>query len=126
MGFYHMETKVAYNVLMKRIAQNERNLSTGQSCCSCFPRSAIEGIMRRHEYYQNMRQIVSLRLSSSGPKEKLNLPDSVLQKAKRDDKLRSNRSSDYYYSNAYLMSGGGGCGGGWYAVDTNIGGGGAR
>ena len=127
MGFYHMETKEAHNVLSKRIDrmidQNEKMLSLlNGHCCSCLLRSQIDGIKGQLESHQNMRQIVSLRLSSSGPKQKLTLPDTVLQKAKSYDLmglLRQNRRDDYYYSNAYLMSGGGGCGGGWYAIDDD-------
>lgn len=127
MGFYHMETKEAYNVLLKRIDrkidQNEKMLMfVNGHCCSCFLTSYISGIKQNLEAHQNMREIVSLRLSSSGPKGKVKLPNSVLSLAQRYDANRYNRNDDsYYYSNPYLMGGGGGCGGGWYAIDDNVG-----
>ena len=123
MGFYHMDTKEGYNVLLKRI--DKRLLVTREAyswytacICSFLCKNARDQAIKDYNSCKSIREIVSLRLLSAGPNVQLDIPDELLEKAKMDGDVKTNNISA---NSAYLIGGGGGCGGSVY-VDGGGGG----
>ena len=143
MGFYHMDTKEGYEVLLKRINQRISNLDDkitqtkgGIACCCILlvlmnamwnELKLLEKLKKDRELCQTTRRIVTLRLASYGPKAQLDIPDDLMEQSKRAFGLSNNSSStnsisnnaSYFYDHKYPMTGGGGCGGGAYVYDPN-------
>ena len=111
-----MNTKEAYNVLLSRIDERLVKFRYQYNCWYKYYLCGMLGILCKYEKdslrmkieeCESIREIVSLRLSSSGPNAELNIPDDLLKKAKKGS---TSTSKNDVSSDAYLCSGGGGCG----------------
>ncbi len=127
LGYYSLETRAGYRLLIKRVEKKRRQLQNEHCCLGCFLTLTIVGIIcvlteKKHwkEKEQECTDLITLleaRLNSSGPSTELNLPAEVearLKEARRKDNERNgnNNTADvggacgsYYYTPAYVEGG---------------------
>ena len=112
-GYYHMDTREAYQALLSRIDNRLVELRNEYECWyKCFLcgmlgilcKDTKDSLNMKIEECESIREILKLRLSSSGPTAELNISDDLLKKAKK-----GTNNSDLY-SGPYFLSCGGGCG----------------
>ena len=127
-GYYHMDTKEAFIALSNRLDTKleglKKEYDIWYKCFLCgmlgiLCKDARDKVIRDIEACESIREIVSLRLSSSGPRAQLDIPDELSEKAKKSVGTRTTIND--VSKPSFLAVGGGGCGGG---VEVGGGGGG--
>ena len=121
-GYFHITTKEAYEVLAERVKimrrKKEGDIAFAQCCKCCVGKAVIEKMEKELEEMKDIQTIATERAKTKGPGDKnVRLPKRLL----KDKRHFSDDGYIWYFPNSYYVAGGGcgyfthggaGCGGG--------------
>ncbi|KAL9189950.1 hypothetical protein ACHAXT_009625 [Thalassiosira profunda] len=111
-GYYNLQTKESYRVLLKRIEKEESDAWVYLVLFMfIFP---ILVFMLEQRKLNDARKFARAQLRASGPNEAISLPKNTEKRLKlyRRDKPRDSQAYGYAYDSSALITVAGGCGGG--------------
>ena len=122
-GYYHLHTREAYDVIAARIKTKRAQASAEASfglclVCTiiCLPCGLALRKMRQKEvlYYDDLTKVINLRKFAAGPSNQIDVPEEVLGRVKKYDEKNRSNTNGYggpadYTSGTYFAYGAG-CG----------------
>ena len=132
-GYYHLHTREAYQVILNRIKGKKTKIENKKGCGYCFlitilcaplGCALIKSANTEYRRLENLERLTTLRMNAAGPSSEIDVPPEILDEVKKHSKRGGGRTQstgdttggyyvgdcNYFQEEVVIEGGAAGCG----------------